>query len=160
MQSNGDDIDSLVIVLDPFNINKRYEVKKIPLGVNCATETGRGFVFADFDNDGLDDICFLGSDDKVRVILNSTLNSSENIDLKVSEASIYPNPNSGHFKIDQKISLEKIKFIQIVNMKNEVVFKNEKPINHEINIKNISSGIYFLNIQLSDAILQTKFIVN
>lgn len=159
VQSNGDEIDSLVIVLDPFDINKRYEVKKIPLGVNCATETGRGFVFADFDNDAMVDICFLGSDDKVRVILNSTLNSTENIGLKVTEALIYPNPNSGHFKIDPKISLEKIKFIQISNLKNQIIFQNEKPINHEIEIENISKGIYFLNIQLSNEIVQTKFIV-
>lgn len=160
VQSNGSDLDSLVIAFDPFNINNSYQVQEIPLGADCSTETGRGMLFEDFDNNGLDDICFLGSDNKVRVILNeSPLTAVNNFQTKLTEGLVYPNPNTGVFFIDPTIPLNTIEKVQVLNLSGQLIYESGTPEQHQVNIDEMLSGAYIVVIKLDDSLLYAKIVV-
>ena len=160
IQSNGSDLDSVVITLDPFNINNSHQVQAIPLGADCSTETGRGMLFEDFDNNGLDDICFLGSDNKVRVILNmSPQTGINNFQTQLTEGLVYPNPNSGVFFIDPTIPLKKIEKVQILNLSGQLIYEIRTPKQHQINIEEMLSGGYIVVIKFESSLLYSKIVV-
>ena len=147
VQSNGSDLDSLVIAFDPFNINNSHQVQAIPLGADCSTETGRGMLFEDFDNNGLDDICFLGSDNKVRVILNMSSTGINNFQTQLTEASVYPNPTNGNFLIDLGESYPTTSII-ITDLLGKTIQTNEFTNNQILNLKiEKPAGIYLLMIE-------------
>ena len=151
VQSNGSDLDSLVIAFDPFNINNSYQVQEIPLGADCSTGTGRGMLFEDFDNNGLDDICFLGSDNKVRVILNmSPLTGINNFQTQLTEGFVYPNPTNGNFSIDLGERYLTTSII-ITDLLGETIQTNEFTNNQVLNLKiEEPAGIYLLMIESGD----------
>ena len=148
VQSNGSDLNSLVIAFDPFNINNSYQIQEIPLGADCSTETGRGMLFEDFDNNGLDDICFLGSDNKVRVILNmSAVAGINNFQTQLTEGLVYPNPTNGNFSIDLGESYPTTSII-ITDLLGKTIQTNEFTNNQILNLKiEEPAGIYLLMIQ-------------
>ena len=160
VQSNGSDLDSLVIALDPFNINNSHQVQAIPLGADCSTETGRGMLFEDFDNNGLDDICFLGSDNKVRVILNmNSLIEINNFQTQLTEGLVYPNPNTGVFFIDSTIPLNTIEKVQVLNLSGQLIYESSTPKQHQINIEEMLSGAYIVVIKLDSSLLYSKIVI-
>lgn len=148
VQSNGSDLDSIVITLDPFNINNSHQVQAIPLGADCSTETGRGMLFEDFDNNGLDDICFLGSDSKIRVILNiSPLTGINNFQTQQTEGIVFPNPTNGNFSIDLGESYPTTSII-ITDLLGKTIQTNEFFDNQILNLKiEEPAGIYLLKIE-------------
>jgi len=148
VQSNGSDLDSVVIALDPFNINNSHQVQAIPLGADCSTETSRGMLFEDFDNNGLDDICFLGSDNKVRVILNMSPPAGiNNFQTQLTEASVYPNPTNGNFSIDLGESYPTTSII-ITDLLGKTIQTNEFTNIQILNLKiDEPAGIYLLKIE-------------
>ena len=148
VQSNGSDLDSIVITLDPFNINNSHQVQAIPLGADCSTETGRGMLFEDFDNNGLDDICFLGSDSKIRVILNmSPLTGINNFQTQQTEGIVFPNPTNGNFSIDLGESYPTTSII-ITDLLGKTIQTNEFSDNQILNLKiEEPAGIYLLKIE-------------
>ena len=160
VQSNGSNLDSLVIALDPFNINNSHQVQAIPLGADCSTETGRGMLFEDFDNNGLDDICFLGSDNKVRVILNmSPIIGINNFQTQLTEGLVYPNPNTGVFFIDSTIPLNTIEKVQVLNLSGQLIYESSTPKQHQINIEEMLSGAYIVVIKLDSSLLYSKIVI-
>lgn len=160
VQSNGSDLDSVVIALDPFNINNSHQVQAIPLGADCSTETGRGMLFQDFDNNGLDDICFLGSDNKVRVILNmSPLTGINNFPTQLTEGLVYPNPNTGVFFIDPTIPLNTIEKVQVLNLSGQLIYEGSTPKQHQINTEEILNGAYIVVIKLDNSLLYAKIVI-
>ena len=159
VQSNGSDLDSVVIALDPFNINNSHQVQAIPLGADCSTETGRGMLFEDFDNNGLDDICFLGSDNKVRVILNmSPLTGINNFQTQLTEGLVYPNPTNGNFSIDLGKNYQTTTII-ITDIVGKVI---QTQIYNKSQLLNLSieepAGIYLLMIESGDKKSVTRLI--
>jgi hypothetical protein len=160
VQSNGSDLDSLVIAFDPFNINNSHQVQAIPLGADCSTETGRGMLFEDFDNNGLDDICFLGSDNKVRVILNmSPLIGINNFQTQLTEGLVYPNPNSGVFFIDPIIPLNTIEKVKVFNLSGQLIYESSTPKQHQINTEQMLNGAYIVVIKLDNSLLYAKIVI-
>ena len=160
VQSNGSDPDSLVIVFDPFDINNSHQIQEIPLGADCSTETGRGMLFEDFDNNGLNDICFLGSDNKVRVILNmSPLTGINNFQTQLNEGLVYPNPNMGVFFINPTIPLNSIEKVQVLNLSGQLIYENITPKHHQINIEEMLSGTYLLVIKLDNSLRYAKIVI-
>jgi len=160
VQSNGSDPDSLVIVFDPFDINNSHQIQEIPLGADCSTETGRGMLFEDFDNNGLNDICFLGSDNKVRVILNmSPLTGINNFQTQLNEGLVYPNPNMGVFFINPTIPLNSIEKVQVLNLSGQLIYESITPKHHQINIEEMLSGTYLLVIKLDNSLRYAKIVI-
>lgn len=160
VQSNGSDPDSLVIVFDPFDINNSHQIQEIPLGADCSTETGRGMLFEDFDNNGLNDICFLGSDNKVRVILNmSPLTGINNFQMQLNEGLVYPNPNMGVFFINPTIPLNSIEKVQVLNLSGQLIYESITPKHHQINIEEMLSGTYLLVIKLDNSLRYAKIVI-
>jgi hypothetical protein len=160
VQSNGSALDSLVIAFDPFNLNDSHQLLKIPLDANCSTETGRGMLFEDFDNNGLDDICFLGSDNKVRVILNmSPQTGINNFETQPTEGLVYPNPNTGVFFIEPTIPLKKIEKVQILNLTGQLIYEIRTPKQHQINIEEMLNGAYIVVIKLDNSLLYSKIVI-
>ena len=151
VQSNGSDLDSLVIAFDPFNINNSHQVQAIPLGADCSTGTGRGMLFEDFDNNGLDDICFLGSDNKVRVILNmSPVAGINNFQTQLTKGLVYPNPTNGNLSIDLGESYPTTSII-ITDLLGKTIQTNEFTNNQILNLKiEEPAGIYLLMIESGD----------
>ena len=151
VQSNGSDLDSLVIAFDPFNKNNSYQVQEIPLCAECSTGTGRGMLFEDFDNNGLDDICFLGSDNKVRVILNmSPVAGINNFQTQLTQGLVYPNPTNCNFSIDLGESYPTTSII-ITDLLGKTIQTNEFTNNQILNLKiEEPAGIYLLMIESGD----------
>lgn len=140
--NNTNGIDTLEILLDPFNLANNFNILKVPLGADCIMKEARGMVFADFNNDNLDDICFLGKDNKVRTILNSeTQVGIENVQDKF-EYDIYPNPAIDIINIDvpknlnYEANLHDLNGRLISSMTNKSV----------IEIQNVPHGIYLIEI--------------
>ena len=158
VENAGPELKSLVIALDPFNADGNFEVKKVPISVNCYTETGRGMVFKDFDNNGLDDICFLGSDNKIRVVLNNATSTSVT-NITNNSLKLYPNPTDGILNLDNSLALNAIQNIKITNIANQVVYQESNPTNHQINLHNLTAGVYIVYVQLDNQLITQKIIV-
>ncbi|MAD12716.1 MAG: hypothetical protein CMC04_08355 [Flavobacteriaceae bacterium] len=117
-------------------------------------------LFEDFDNNELDDICFLGSDNKVRVILNmSPLVGINNFQKQLAEELVYPNPNTGVFFINPKIPLNMIEKFQVLNLYGQLIYEGSTPKQHQINTEEILNGVYIVVIKLDNSLLYTKIVV-
>lgn len=158
VENDGSPTNSLVIAFDPFNTENNFEIKKIPLNAKCATETGRGMVFKDFDNNGLEDICFLGSDNKIRVVLNKATSTSVT-NITNNTIKLYPNPTDGILYLDNSVVLNTIHNIKITNIANQEVYHVAKPTNHQINLYNLPAGVYIVYVQLENQLITQKIIV-
>jgi len=159
VENAGPELKSLVIALDPFNADGNFEVKKVPISVNCYTETGRGMLFKDFDNNGLDDICFLGSDNKIRVVLTKSSIASVSHITYDNNIKVYLNPSEGVLYLDNAVELNKFKNIKISNVVNQVVYQEANPSNHQINLNDLPTGMYMVYIQLENQILTKKIVI-
>jgi hypothetical protein len=117
-------------------------------------------LFEDFDNNGLDDICFLGSDNKVRVILNmSPLTGINNFQTQLTEGLVYPNPNTGVFFIDPTIPLNTIEKIQVLNLSGQLIYESSRAEQHQINTDEMLNGAYIVVIKLDNSSLYTKIVI-
>ncbi len=79
-------------------------------------------------------------------------------DRKESSFSIYPNPANNFISIDTDVT-EQVR-VQILNYKGQVV-KEESLVNvsSQINVSDLSSGIYFVNILINDSVSTEKLII-
>lgn len=77
------------------------------------------------------------------------------------QVKVYPNPNSGSFKIDL-IHFENSAVVRIYNLIGEVLYTTElnKTLQHEINISNLRNGIYFVKVSCNHKQFVKKIIVN
>jgi len=79
-------------------------------------------------------------------------------DRKESSFSIYPNPANNFISIDTDVTAQVR--VQILNYKGQVV-KEESLVNvsSQINVSDLSSGIYFVNILINDSVSTEKLII-
>lgn len=63
---------------------------------------------------------------------------------QIDDIKIVPNPNNGFFTIQTSLT---IKSIQLYNVNGKEVYFNEMNSNDEINVSNLTSGIYFIKIE-------------
>ncbi len=73
--------------------------------------------------------------------------------------SIFPNPNSGEFKVQSKLKVQNIK---VYNILGELVYQlpaSELRNFNSINLNNCGSGIYYVNITANDKIVTKKITV-
>ena len=77
---------------------------------------------------------------------------------KESRLSIYPNPATNHFSIDTDLTVESS--IQIVNYSGQLVKEiNQSIISNQIDISDLKSGIYFVNILINGSVSIEKLII-
>ena len=96
-----------------------------------------------------------------------SINISEN-NLNIEEISndnltIIPNPNQGLFEIKFKESLIQSTKIQIFNSLGKLIKSqtiNQGVENIEINLQELSTGIYYLKYNFENKIITQKFIIN
>lgn len=84
---------------------------------------------------------------------NSTL-SSQNFNMKSLKASIYPNPTSNNFTIEME---NDVKSIEIYSLQGQKVLTTT---NKNVNVSNLSKGIYLIRIEdVDNAVATQKLIV-
>lgn len=77
-------------------------------------------------------------------------------DNSLTEVAMYPNPSHGTLNIDSKKPVN----VSITNMTGQAVFSQDKVTNAEsLNLSNLSSGVYFVNIDKNDSSVTKKLIV-
>lgn len=78
-----------------------------------------------------------------------------------SNVTIFPNPNNGVFYLQLKNNIQQkdVKEISIFDLKGKIVYQT-KQFNHDIEIRNLAKGTYFLRIQLSKNNLIEKLIID
>ena len=77
-----------------------------------------------------------------------------------TDALIYPNPNNGIFHLQLKNSIKQhdVKLISIYNLQGDLIFQTTRFV-ADFEIKNLSKGIYLIQIQFSRNKLTKKLIV-
>lgn len=89
-----------------------------------------------------------------KIALPSTINVENNI---AKSLSIYPNPANDIVKINSE---ENMDYIEILNISGQIVsFENANTNNAEININNLSSGVYFIKVYTANDVTTQKLIV-
>ncbi len=68
-------------------------------------------------------------------------------DFSLNSASVYPNPSNGTFKIESKSFLKKLTVYSQIGSLVETVELEGNSKNNEINLKNLQSGVYLLELQ-------------
>lgn len=115
-------------------------------------------VITDINNDNkMDIICGYNSISQVKVFLNTSLlsNSEINAITKSDKILIYPNPAYNEINLDIKF---KIKKINIVDSAGRMIF-NYRIDSNKIIIKDLKSGLYFINVFSEDnKIYTSKFL--
>lgn len=72
--------------------------------------------------------------------------------------TVYPNPNAGDVSIRLDNSVKKAS-VQIYNTSGKIVFSQENIKENEIQISDLTSGIYFVNVKNNKTNQKTKFLV-
>jgi hypothetical protein len=77
-----------------------------------------------------------------------------------TDALIYPNPNNGIFHLQLKNSIKQhdVKLISIYNLQGDLIFQTTRFV-ADFEIKNLSKGVYLIQIQFSRNKLTKKLIV-
>ncbi|MDP4265832.1 MAG: PKD domain-containing protein [Bacteroidota bacterium] len=103
-----------------------------------------------------------GTDQSIVTVINCNNKSKSNdsdLDLESSDiaVSVYPNPNSGLFTV--KISLSKKSDVDVsmyntfgIKVYENILLNKEKTFQFDVNIKNVSPGLYLLVIELNNDI--------
>ena len=92
----------------------------------------------------------------IRVLPNTTSIPEEKL---AAQFSFYPNPATETLTVEIPLN-ENIELLEITNELGQVVYSNQITSNKEIvNLSQFASGIYFINLRNSDAILTRKLIV-
>lgn len=74
--------------------------------------------------------------------------------------TVYPNPVSDELKLDIK-DWSNVKKIQIYNLNGSVVYDAGVKVSDKINVQNLSSGVYLMNVAKVDGTFQSaKFVIN
>jgi hypothetical protein len=86
-------------------------------------------------------------------------NQGENCETPVSSVesesiSVYPNPSADKISIE---SDDEIHSVTIYNMEGEELIKKDNEFN-DLNINNLKSGVYIINIETSNAVIIDKLI--
>ncbi|MCF8321751.1 MAG: T9SS type A sorting domain-containing protein [Flavobacterium sp.] len=68
-------------------------------------------------------------------------------DFSLNSSSVYPNPSNGTFKIESKSFLKKLTVYSQIGSLVETVELEGNSKNNEINLKNLQSGVYLLELQ-------------
>jgi len=126
-----------------------------PQIINTDLMGPRGVYASDLDNDGDSDVLSVSSTDhKIAWYENFTILGVDA--LQAPEVSLYPNP------VDQVIDIKlqnnnQIKSISLFDALGRQIFKKEGAIN-ELNISQLPSGVFFLQIQTNEGIAVKKVI--
>lgn len=124
----------------------------------------RWMIIGNFQYDSLSQITYVDSientlnrsyyyiDDVSVIALDSMPNGVEEVSDEANGFSVYPNPNNGRMMVNYHISDGETATLVIYNMIGELVF--ERSLNSssnlmEIDVANISSGVYMLDIQVN-----------
>ncbi|MDB4062313.1 T9SS type A sorting domain-containing protein, partial [Vicingaceae bacterium] len=72
--------------------------------------------------------------------------------------SIYPNPATNQFSIDADLTIKTS--VQILNYNGQLVKEvNQLKHSNQIDISDLNSGIYFVNVLINDSFLVEKLII-
>ena len=80
----------------------------------------------------------------------------------ITNISVYPNPSSGIFTLELNNIIEKNTILTIVNSVGKVILSEKLEIGErtkDINLSEFSKGIYFLEIETENRIINKKLIV-
>jgi hypothetical protein len=78
--------------------------------------------------------------------------------------SVYPNPNSGSFKIELQASSPTHTVVKVLNSTGEIVQKSlelhvDKSLNMPVNLENLAEGIYLLKFETENGISTRKILI-
>lgn len=95
---------------------------------------------------------------EIQQVNKIALPEPSNIENNITKSlSIYPNPANDIVKINSEENLD---YIEILNISGQIVsFENVNTNNAEINISNLSSGVYFIKVYTANDVTTQKLIV-
>lgn len=82
----------------------------------------------------------------------------------INDINIYPNPNTGNFVIEMEITKPQDLEIKLINVIGQTIYeekisKYSGDYKKEIELPNIKSGVYYLNIETKEGVIRRKVIV-
>ena len=95
---------------------------------------------------------------------NTAILGVTNIGSSLSNVKIYPNPSNGTFNLSYSLTNSGNVSIAIIDELGQIVFasseqRNSGQTNEQINMENLSAGIYSLRLQTSSGIMVKKLVV-
>ncbi len=100
-----------------------------------------------------------------QTIFELKIDKHENNNIEISQLKVFPNPNNGEFLLNFDSNLNGVTHIAINNLLGEIVYSNDitaiKGRNvKQLNLVNISNGVYILKIQSNNGFQFIKMIVD
>ena len=86
-----------------------------------------------------------------------TLSNATDVDYQQA-VIVYPSPTRGMVYINNKSELE-ITNVNVFNAKGELLLKNDKGINNQIDLSSLNSGFYYINFKLGNIKVTKKIIL-
>lgn len=113
--------------------------------IKTSSVDGENVIFAGkiVDESGMNQLC---------VKINCPLGTIEST---IPNINVYPNPTSGLLKID---GLTEISDIQIFDIAGKLIFQQQYQENETINISELNSGMYIVNVRNSQGVFSSKII--
>ena len=145
-----------------YSVSATYTIC-LSLTVTCgasATYCSSYFIFKPTAGSNISDEMY-----RIDVIPEGTTGLTK-LDINSANISVFPNPNSGSFKLNVNgIANDNNNKISVTNMLGDVIYTNNAKANNgsidtEINLGAVSSGIYFVKIENGNSTSVQKLIIN
>jgi len=105
---------------------------------------------------GVEDILYnVPVNQTLHIVESSTLSQNKTTEVTFN---IYPNPSQDVINIDSNCSLYQVELFDILGAK--VVLKQHLKLESQIDIRHLSSGVYYLNVKSANSSLFKKFVKN
>ncbi|MCF1192722.1 T9SS type A sorting domain-containing protein [Mangrovimonas sp. AS39] len=149
-----------VTTLDPVNDNLNLDSDYKPTSAsNYLVDQGDNtlydaVLFGNLDLSGNDRI-FNGTIDLGAYEYNSTLSLEDNT-INTNEVKLYPNPVNNTLFIT---STERIESVTIYNLSGQLI-KQDSDISNGVNVSQLSTGLYLIQIKTTEGIMTKKFLKN
>lgn len=82
----------------------------------------------------------------------------------INDLKIYPNPSSGSFRVKGAINTDEPVEVRVINITGDIIYNDiatpaGKTLDHSINLGEVSAGIYLLQLNAGEQVINLRFMV-